>query len=110
MRTGASASVVLLQFDRGGRVIEMSGRATSPKRERGKTGRILLALPLALRAGRIAVGHGTMHLSPIFRREVIVSARAVLVLCALCVPLTVAAYPSQPPSSEEIAAAIRQLG
>ena len=43
-------------------------------------------------------------------REVIVSARVLLVLCLLSVSLTVAADPPKPASADEIATAVRQLG
>jgi hypothetical protein len=44
------------------------------------------------------------------RREVTVSARAALVLSVLYAALSLAADPPKPPSPEEIAAAVRQLG
>src|SRR5438067_2245920 len=99
MRPRASAWLDTPRMARRWRVIATWGRdSTVP------------ALGTANRAGRETLLRGTMQVSATTLREVAVSARAVLVVCVLCVSLSVAADPPKPASAEEIATAIRQLG
>src|SRR6476659_5022558 len=67
-------------------------------------------LTSALRAGECQRLRDRMQLARRYRQEVPVSARAMLILCAVAIPLTLAADPPKSPSAEEIASAIRQLG